>query len=170
MRFKSELVITAAVLALGLAACSKTDNTDTASAPAEASASANTTLSAMASDASAMGDKIKEKTAEAGDALKQQSDAAGDTLKQKSADASDQLKQKSAEAGAAMSDAGVTAKVKAALANDAGLSTLKLNVETKDGVVTLSGALDNAVHKDQVKKVAAGVEGVKSVDDQTTVK
>lgn len=60
--------------------------------------------------------------------------------------------------------------MKSALAKDAGLSTLKLNVTSKDGAVTLSGTVDTAAHKDQIKTVATNVEGVKSVDDQTSVK
>ena len=50
-----------------------------------------------------------------------------------------------------------------------GLKTLQINVDTKDGRVTLAGTGDNAEPKQRATQVARAVEGVKSVTDQPTV-
>ena len=67
-------------------------------------------------------------------------------------------------------DATITTKVKAAVLAEPGLKTLQINVDTKDGRVTLAGTVDNAELKQRATKVAGAVEGVKSVSDQLTVK
>jgi osmotically-inducible protein OsmY len=67
-------------------------------------------------------------------------------------------------------DATITTKVKAAVLAEPGLKTLQINVDTKDGRVTLAGTVDNAELKQRATQVAQSVEGVKSVSDQLTVK
>ena len=67
-------------------------------------------------------------------------------------------------------DATITTKVKAAVLAEPGLKTLQINVDTKDGRVTLAGTVDNAELKQRATQVAGAVEGVKSVSDQLTVK
>lgn len=67
-------------------------------------------------------------------------------------------------------DSALTAKVKAALMAEPGLSSLQIGVETKNATVTLSGAVDNATSRDRAKKVASSVAGVTNVVDQLTVK
>jgi hyperosmotically inducible periplasmic protein len=64
----------------------------------------------------------------------------------------------------AMSDTWITTKVKASLLADDEAKGFDVEVETKDGVVTLQGELDNRQAIDHVKKIAAGIEGVKSVN------
>ena len=72
--------------------------------------------------------------------------------------------------GAKMDDAGITAKVHTGLAKDPDLSTLKIDVDTKDGVVTLKGPAPNAAAKERAETIAKGVEGVKSVNNDLEVK
>jgi osmotically-inducible protein OsmY len=48
-------------------------------------------------------------------------------------------------------------------------SALKTGVETKNGVVTISGEAANAAEKDLVSKLVKDVNGVKSVTNQMTV-
>ena len=67
-------------------------------------------------------------------------------------------------------DSAITAKVKAALMAEPGLSSLQIGVDTKNATVTLSGAVDNATSRDRAKKVASSVAGVTNVVDQLTVK
>ena len=70
----------------------------------------------------------------------------------------------------AVDDSAVTAKVKAALLAEPGLKSLQIGVDTKNGAVTLSGAVDSAASRDRAKEVAGGVNGVSTVVDQLTVK
>jgi osmotically-inducible protein OsmY len=70
----------------------------------------------------------------------------------------------------AVDDATITTKVKAAVLAEPGLRSLQINVDTKDGRVTLAGTVDNAELKQRATQVAQSVEGVKSVTDQLTVK
>ena len=71
----------------------------------------------------------------------------------------------SSTAGAAL-----TTKVKTALASDAGLRTMtSIDVDSKDGVVTLKGKVDSADLKKKAGEVAKKVSGVKSVKNELKV-
>ncbi len=74
------------------------------------------------------------------------------------------------KAGDAAGDAMVTGKVKTALLADPDIKALRIDVDTKGGVVALSGTADSAAHSDKATSVARGVDGVKSVDNRLTVK
>jgi hyperosmotically inducible protein len=63
-------------------------------------------------------------------------------------------------------DAWITTKVKAMLLKDSGLAGLKVNVETNDGVVTLSGQAESDIQIDQAVKIATGIKGVKAVNSE----
>jgi hyperosmotically inducible protein len=66
--------------------------------------------------------------------------------------------------------AALTTKVKSALASDAGLSTMtNIDVDSKDGVVTLKGKVDSADMKKKAGDVAKKVSGVKSVKNELKV-
>jgi osmotically-inducible protein OsmY len=67
-------------------------------------------------------------------------------------------------------DASITASVKAKLAADAGTSATAINVDTKEGVVTLSGAVSSEAEKSKAEQIAKATEGVKSVTNNLTVK
>ena len=75
-----------------------------------------------------------------------------------------------AAAGAKVDDAGITAKVNASLAMDKDLSAVKIDVDTKDGVVTLSGPAPSASAKERASELARTVKGVSSVNNQLTIK
>jgi hyperosmotically inducible protein len=71
----------------------------------------------------------------------------------------------SSTAGAAL-----TTKVKTALASDAGLGTMtSIDVDSKDGVVTLKGKVDSADLKKKAGDIAKKVSGVKSVKNELKV-
>ena len=74
------------------------------------------------------------------------------------------------KAGAYVDDSVITAKVKAALVEDKQVSAMKIKVVTKDGVVTLKGAVPSAEAGQHALQLAAGVEGVKDVKSDLTVK
>ena len=68
-------------------------------------------------------------------------------------------------------DAAVTTKVKAALLAEPGLRSMEIHVDTKDGVVTLTGTPDSsAASRDKAVVVARNVAGVKDVVDQMASK
>ena len=73
-------------------------------------------------------------------------------------------------AGDAIADTAITAKVKTAFLADPDVKGLQVEVDTRDGVVTLSGTLDKAANVERAATLAKGIEGVKSVDNRLTVK
>jgi hyperosmotically inducible protein len=73
-------------------------------------------------------------------------------------------------AGEAVDDTVTTTKVKTALLADSDIKGLQINVDTSNGVVTLSGAVDNQTQIDRAGKLAADVQGVKSVTNNLTIK
>lgn len=74
-----------------------------------------------------------------------------------------------ANAAAVMDDAGITAKVSAGLAKDQELSAVKIDVDTRNGIVTLNGPVKTAIARDRAEKIAREVQGVNSVVNQLTV-
>lgn len=69
-----------------------------------------------------------------------------------------------AEAERVASDTWITTKVKSMLLADDISKGFDVNVDTRNGVVALSGALNNEDAIAHVRDIAADVEGVKSVD------
>ena len=72
-------------------------------------------------------------------------------------------------AGAAVGDAALTAKVKTKFLADTSISGLKIDVDTKNDVVTLSGTVPTAAEKRRAVDVAKATDGVKSVVDNLKV-
>src|SRR2546425_8257805 len=74
-------------------------------------------------------------------------------------------------AGEFTEDGVLTAKVKTAIASDAGLGTAaEINVQTYRGVVQLSGFVDNADKIERAASAARSVKGVRSVENNIQVK
>lgn len=83
--------------------------------------------------------------------------------------AADKMENAATKMGAKAEDVAVTAKVNAALAGDARLSALKINVDTVDGRVSLHGFAPDADSRQRATELAKAVEGVKDVDNQLQV-
>jgi hypothetical protein len=60
-------------------------------------------------------------------------------------------------------DAKIAADIQSKFSQDSGLSTKQLGVQSENGVVTLSGTVDNDAQRDIASRDAAAVEGVKEV-------
>jgi len=73
-------------------------------------------------------------------------------------------------AGEFVDNAAITAKVKAELLKDASLKSSEISVETFKGVVQLTGFVGNQTEADTAAKLAAMVEGVKSVKNDIRIK
>jgi len=67
-------------------------------------------------------------------------------------------------------DASITTQVKYALFTHKSTSALKTKVTTADGVVVITGVAANDAEKSLVGKLATSIRGVKSVDNNMTVK
>lgn len=74
------------------------------------------------------------------------------------------------ETGHPLTDSTITAKVKAALVREKDLSAMDVNVETKGGVVQLSGFVDAKDQQDRAGKIAQSIEGVKDVKNDLQLK
>ncbi|TDR81970.1 BON domain-containing protein [Paludibacterium purpuratum] len=66
-------------------------------------------------------------------------------------------------------DTALTARVKTVLAGDAGLSTIKLSVDSENGIVTICGRVPDQATLDTVSRLAAGVAGVIHVNNHVSV-
>jgi osmotically-inducible protein OsmY len=66
-------------------------------------------------------------------------------------------------------DASITAQVRFALLSHRSTGAIKTKVNTKNGVVTLSGKAKNEAEKTLVTKLASDINGVKSVNNQMTI-
>jgi hyperosmotically inducible protein len=73
-------------------------------------------------------------------------------------------------AGETVDDSTTQAAVKAELMGDDFFGGMGINIETHKGVVQLGGWIDDAEAGANAAKLAAGVDGVKSVDNQLHVK
>jgi hyperosmotically inducible protein len=67
-------------------------------------------------------------------------------------------------------DATLSANVKSQIASQSPALASMVNVETKDGVVTLNGTVDNDTAKSQAEQTAKSVANVKSVVNNLSVK
>lgn len=163
------LLAAAAALALGLAACNKNDDR-TAGQQLD---------SAIAKTESAAQD-AKEKAVEAGQDAKQATEQAAADAKAAASQAGAEIRQEAREVkaevsaaaervGDAASDAATTVAVNAKLVADSELSAIRIDVDTKDGVVTLTGPAPNAAAKERATTIAAAVDGVKTVHNNLTV-
>jgi hyperosmotically inducible protein len=72
-------------------------------------------------------------------------------------------------AACAQSDPGITTAVKSKLAADDTVKSYRIDVDTKDRVVTLSGAVDTPVAKSRAVELARNTDGVREVVDQLAV-
>jgi len=70
--------------------------------------------------------------------------------------------------GQTLDDAGITAKVKAALIAEKGVNGTSINVDTMQGRVTLTGRVPDQAQVDRAAQVASSVEGVKAVENKLT--
>lgn len=68
------------------------------------------------------------------------------------------------QAGAAITDAWITSKVKSSYLYSRNLDGLDISVETKGGLVTLSGVVNTPAEKDLAIEMANNIRGVRSVN------
>ena len=193
------VIAAAAALTVGLAACNKNDDrtpgekldsgiakteaaADEAKAKAaeagqdikdaakEASASASAAATEAKNDMKDAAADAKVAASDAATDVKQAAEKAGADIRAGAADLAASASAAAGTVAAVMDDAGITASVKTDLAKDPDLSALAINVDTKDGVVTLNGPAPSAAAKSRAETIAKGVKGVKSVSNNLAVK
>lgn len=72
-------------------------------------------------------------------------------------------------AGEFIDDAAITAKVKAELITVDDLESRHISVDTRDGVVMLTGSVKSAAQSNQVEKKVNTIKGVKKVDNRLAI-
>jgi hyperosmotically inducible periplasmic protein len=72
--------------------------------------------------------------------------------------------------GATPGDMAITASIKAGLLKDPDLSALGIDVDTREGVVTMKGAAGDEAARTRATRIAESVKGVKEVRNHLAVK
>jgi osmotically-inducible protein OsmY len=110
-------------------------------------------------------DATKGTTGKAVDATKK----AGEKTKDVTQDAAGKTKDAAIKTKDVTADASTTAAVKTKLLADTKVGGLKIDVDTKDNVVTLTGMVNSAEEKAEALRLARTTTGVKRVIDKLTV-
>ncbi|MEQ6436995.1 BON domain-containing protein [Comamonas sp. w2-DMI] len=160
-RYVQIMAVTA--LAFGLAACGKNDDSQTAGQKLDSA------ISQTKEAADSAGKKLEEGASQAGNATTNALDKAGDKISSAADSAGAKIEEGAAKAGQALDDAGITAAIKAELIKAPEVSALKVDVDTKGGVVTLSGTVPSEAVKNRAGDIAKGVKGVASVNNNLAV-
>lgn len=142
----------AAVLALGLGACSRDDGRTPGQKLDSAIGSAEQKMDQAKADADRGLDKAK---------------AGAEAAAERSADA---VKNAADTVTDKVSDAAITVAVNAELAKDPTLSALKIDVDTREGRVVLNGSAPDTASRERATQLAAAVKGVSSVDNRLAVR
>jgi hyperosmotically inducible periplasmic protein len=79
------------------------------------------------------------------------------------------VKEGAKKAGNATTDAAITSAVKTKFLADTTVPGMKIDVDTNDGIVTLTGTVKTAAEKAEALRLAKTTKGVKSVVDKLTV-
>lgn len=95
-------------------------------------------------------------------------DAADDT-RNAASDMGDSMERRVDQAGQAIDDASITAAVKSKYLIDDTLKGLQISVDTVQGVVSLTGTVQNDAAKELATQIAQGTEGVVRVDNQLAI-
>ncbi len=92
-----------------------------------------------------------------------------DKTKEVSKDAAQATKDAAVKTKDVTADASITSAVKTKLLGDPLVGGLKIDVDTKDNVVTLTGMVKSAAEKAEAVRLAKNTTGVKSVVDKLTI-
>jgi hyperosmotically inducible protein len=98
-----------------------------------------------------------------GDDIKDATKTAGEKISEGTEKAVDATKNAAVKTGEVITDAAITTAVKTKLLADTKTPGLKIDVDTNDGVVTLSGTVPSKAAEDKAVADARGTKGVKRV-------
>jgi osmotically-inducible protein OsmY len=72
-------------------------------------------------------------------------------------------------AGDSIHDASITMRIKTTYLFNGHLNPFRINVDTRDGVVTLHGTVPSDIHRDLAGSIAQNADGVREVDNELQV-
>ena len=144
-------ILAVSALALGLAACSKTE---------EPTVGQRLDSAVEKTEQAAADTRVKAEGA---------MQSAETKMEQGAASAEATAKDSANSAMGVIDDATITAQVNAGLAKDPDLSAVRINVDTVQGKVTLNGPAPSTVARDRAEAIAKNVSGVSSVNNQLVV-
>lgn len=139
---KTLAVLSAAVLALGLAACDRAQEDPTVGQQ----------LDGAIAGAERKAKEVKSEVTEAATTARTETTQLAEAT------------------GAAIKDAAITAAVNAKLAADKSLSPMQINVDTSNGLVKLEGEAPTGEARNRASALAASVDGVLNVDNRLVVR
>ena len=108
-------------------------------------------------------EEAREEASEIARDTQEQAREAADSAKELGREAQATAREAANRAGAAISDAAVTSAVKTKFFADAAAEVLKIDVDTKAGVVTLNGTVATQAEADRAVSLARDTDGVKRV-------
>ncbi len=112
---------------------------------------------------------VKRESKEAADKTKNAAEKAGDKTKDAAEKTGQATKNAAVKTKDVAADASITSAVKTKLLADSKVGGLKIDVDTKDNVVTLTGNVKTAEEKAEAIRLAKTTTGVKSVVDKLTI-
>lgn len=115
-------------------------------------------------------DSAIDRTAQAGREVRQEGREVAQEARTAVMGAASGAKSAASDAGAHADDGQITAKVKNGLSADKDLSALRIDVDTKDGIVTLTGNAPTEAARQRATDIARHVADVKEVRNQLVVK
>jgi osmotically-inducible protein OsmY len=173
----------ALVAILGLAACERAKTTASNEQPTTVGQKIDNAIDKTSQKIAEAGDKTMQTLNEAGQKTEKALSSAGEKISAKTSEITGSISTDekttgnttstttpSSETKRTVSDAAITASVKTDLLKDPDLSVLKIDVDTKDGVVTLNGLAADEPARSRAEKMASAVKGVKEVRNFLVVK
>ena len=161
---KTRIAFTLLALTLALSACNKADDHQT---PGQKLDSAIGKTEQAAAEA-------KLKTEQSGAEVKAKTEEtfakAGAALKSATENAESSVKGAASKAIEKMDDMAITTAISAELVKDPEIRVFKINVDTKDGAVTLNGSVPTEAVRQRAGAIAKTFSGVQSVDNKLLVK
>lgn len=130
---------------------------------------ADKSAEAVGTAAKETGKAVSKGAKETGKAVDKAATKTADAVSGESEKAKDSAAKAGSQTAATLSDAEITTAVKTKLLGDGKTPGLKIDVDTKDGVVTLSGDVASATEKSSATTIARGTKGVKGVVNKLTV-
>jgi hyperosmotically inducible protein len=157
-----------ALAAVALAACDREDMQRADRAGAEVGRKADAALAKTKDALSNAGHRTEQAFSDAGRRVDRATSApekGGDATR-----ANESAHDTGKDARAALSDAAITASIKTDILKDPDLSVLKIDVDTKDGVVTLNGLAATDAARERATNIAQGTKGVREVKNHLVTK
>lgn len=153
-----------AVTMLTLAACDRATTEEVRAEGREAGRELRAGAREAGNQLESAADKTQRALADMGERLGPQVKEATASAKEHLATAGEKTRE------ALQGDGAITASIKASLLKDPDLSALKIDVDTRDGVVVLNGLAGDAAARERATRIAEGTKGVREVRNHLTVK